>query len=74
VLIGCIIGDEDLLDASQLRSGGGYAGAALAGHQHMHRAADGGGGGERLVGDAVQRIIGVFGNQKNSHLRSLPLP
>ena len=40
----------------------------------MHVAAELGGGGERLVGRVLEMSIVVLGDEKNSHLRSLPLP
>ena len=77
MLVSGVVCDEHFLHASELGCGLRHRRAALAGDQHMHRAADGGCGGEGLVRDAVQRLVVMFRDQQRGHQitpASLSLP
>ena len=67
MLVSRAVRDQHLLDAVELRGGIGDRAAAFAGDQHMHVAAERLGGGQRLVGRILERLVVVLGNQKNSH-------
>ena len=60
---------ETLLTHGQLINGGGVSRGlgVLAGHQHVHIAGDGEGGGDGLVGVVLQRRVVVIGDDENSH-------
>ena len=64
---------KDLRDALQLRCMGSSAIGLVAGDKHMHIAAELCSGAQRLVGRVLEMSIVMLGNEKNGHLRSLPL-
>ena len=67
VLVGRVVGEEHLRDAVELRRRFGDGARALARHQHMHGLAERLGGGERLVGGVLERLVVVLGDEKRRH-------
>ena len=66
VLVGRRIGEQHLLDAVELGGGIGHR-LRLAGDQHVHVAAQRLGGGQRLVGGILERLVVVLGEEKRGH-------
>ena len=67
VLVGRVVGEQHLGDAVELRGRFRDGARALARDQHMHRLAQRLGGGERLVGRVLERLVVVLGDQKRRH-------
>ena len=65
-------GVEHLADAGDLRGGVGGGPGVVAGDEHVDVAAEGLRGGDRLRGDVVERVVGVFSENQNGHDQIAP--
>ena len=72
VLVGRRIGEQHFLDAVELGSRVGDRLAVMTGDQDMHVGADLLGGGQRLGGRILERLVVVLGEEKTG-IRSPPL-
>lgn len=61
------VGHDDLGDAGDLRGGLAGFGGIGAGHQHVHIAAAGDGGGDGVQGGGLDGGVVVFGNNECGH-------
>ena len=64
---GFAVGMDDLGDASDLGGGLGGGSGVVTGHQHMHIATAGSGGGHGVEGGALDGRVVVFGNDECGH-------
>ena len=67
VLVRRAVGEQHLVDAVELGGGIGRAFAVLAGDEDVHVAAERLGGGQRLVGGVLERLVVVLGEQERGH-------
>ena len=67
VLVERAVREQHLVHAVELGGGVGHRFAILAGDQHVHVAAQRLGGGQRLGGRVLERLVVVLGEQKRGH-------
>src|ERR1700736_2003137 len=67
MLVDGAVGEQNLGHAGELGSGFGDRAAAMAGDQHVHVAAERLGGGQRLVGRILERLVVVLGEKERGH-------
>src|SRR6266508_825447 len=67
VVVAGAVGEQDLLHPVELGGGFGYRPIALAGDHHVHVRAERLGGGQRLVGRVLQRLVVVLGDEERGH-------
>jgi hypothetical protein len=67
VLVGGRVSEQHSLDTVELGCGIGGRLAIVAGDQHVDVGADLFGGGQRLVGSVLERLVVVLGEKKNRH-------